>query len=111
VITPLPDRRTCERRGPLRRRSGRSPTPRLRAHRSLARTRNLERRPVQGVGAAYEDVVDSAALLQRDRFAVHYANSMLKKAAGFHRRRDPGWPSIVDLLSEEAEDSLTGKVW
>jgi hypothetical protein len=36
---------------------------------------------------------------------------MLKKAADFHRRRDPGWPSIVDLLSEEAEDSLTGKVW
>jgi hypothetical protein len=36
---------------------------------------------------------------------------MLKKAAGFHRWRGPGWPSRVDLLIEEAEDSLTGKVW
>ncbi len=47
----------------------------------------------------------------RSRLSVQYAGAILEVAAGFFNSQEPGWPAKIEALTEEAKDSLAGKVW
>jgi hypothetical protein len=47
----------------------------------------------------------------RARLPLRYAVAVLRRATGFFQRQEPGWPDNIEVLVEEAENSLAGRVW
>jgi hypothetical protein len=68
--------------------------------------------PSRRIGQVFvEEYFSHAPQNWRKRLPLHYAGTMLRKAAGSSRRQEPGWPNKVEVLLKEAEDSLAGRVW
>ncbi|MBA3473412.1 MAG: phosphotransferase [Rubrobacter sp.] len=67
----------------------------------------------EAVGAFAEEYFAHVPEAWRERFPLHYAGALLKRAAGLSKRREPSrlmLDEIEDLVGE-AEGSLKGGVW
>jgi hypothetical protein len=47
----------------------------------------------------------------RDGLGLYYARAVFKMAAGVLRRRELGWHERIEVLIEETDKSLSGKIW